>query len=234
MKITSIKATNLRNDEHYAFFAEVRDIILKHNPQELRIGPLFQKFTEAFDTLDVGFKRMRVSTITQDMMQADRERDQIFSGMVKTNKGALNHFDENTKQAARRIDALLRTYGNLAQKNLNAESAGIVNLVQDLEQAKYSADAEITGLTPWISELKARNNAFMALVQNRLDESAERSYVVLKQARAEVEAVYKTIAGAIETFVALEGLADYEKLIRQLNLTVDKYNAILARRGKGD
>jgi len=39
MKISSIHLNNMRNDAHFQFHTEFRDLVVQHNPETLKISP---------------------------------------------------------------------------------------------------------------------------------------------------------------------------------------------------
>jgi hypothetical protein len=71
--------------------------------------------------------------------------------------------------------------------------------------------------------LEKRNKAFEALVKERFDETAHKSDIVLKEARAELDKVYHSIEERINALALVEGTADYEEFIRTMNAVVAKY-----------
>jgi hypothetical protein len=81
----------------------------------------------------------------------------------------------------------------------------------------------VVGLGGWISELETRNNAFGELVKSRFDETAARTDIVLKEARAELDAAYFAIRERLNALIVVEGEAAYENFARTLNAVIAKY-----------
>jgi hypothetical protein len=81
----------------------------------------------------------------------------------------------------------------------------------------------VVGLGGWISELETRNNAFGELVKSRFDETAARTDIVLKEARAELDAAYFAIRERLNALAIVEGAANYETFIKTLNAVIAKY-----------
>jgi hypothetical protein len=70
-------------------------------------------------------------------------------------------------------------------------------------------------------------------MKNRYEESAARTDLVLKDCRQKVDSIYHTMVERINALVVIEGSVAYADFIRNLNVVIDKYTAILAhRRGK--
>ena len=231
MKITKIDTLRLRNDEHFQFYTEVKDLIIKHGAAALKIPAQFEAFLALYDKVDEGIKKINKSALTTEIQKADKARDEIWSGINSMNKAALKHFDPAVQKAAQRLKVVFDAYGNIAKKPLNEQTSAVYNILQEL-QGKYAADVATVGIEQWAAELQARNIAFGALVKDRFDEVALKTDVVLKEARAELDVAYRAIIERIGAFVVLEGPAEYEHFIRALNVVVDNYADALARRKK--
>ena len=172
------------------------------------------------------------SVLTLELQDLDKRRDRLFRGIVEMNRVMLNHFNEQVQEASKRLKILLDTYGNIARKPMNEATSAIYNLLQELNGA-YAADVALVGLTEWVTELQGCNNAFDQLMKSRYQETAMRTDLVLKDCRQDVDNVYHDIVERINASVVIEGDTAYAEFIRNLNVVIDKYTAILAsRRGK--
>ncbi|MDR1829246.1 MAG: DUF6261 family protein [Candidatus Fibromonas sp.] len=232
MKISKIHTIHLRNDEHFQFHTEFRDLVQKETPLKLKIQQQFEAYLPLYGRADEALKKINKSSLTAQIQEADKARDEIFLGMAETAKGALKHFNPEVRAAANRLKMVFDTYGNVAVKPLNEQTSAVYNLLQEL-QGKYAQDAEAVGITQWAVELQARNNAFSGLMKERFDETASRCDIVLREARVELDQSYFAIREKINALAIVEGEADYENFIRTLNAVIAKYTAILnSRQGK--
>ena len=229
MKIDNIHLAHLRNDEHFQFQTEFRDLVNKFNAEELSVRPQFSAYLPLYAQEDEAFKKIVKSAITAEIQEADKRRDLLFRGMIDANKSTLNHFQKEKQDAAKRLKVLFDTYGNVAQKPLNEETSALYNLLQDL-RGKYADDAEKTHLDEWADELETANKDFDRLVKDRYEESAEKTDLVLKQVRAQVDDAYRTITDRIDALVIVEGQDKYEGFIKNLNVVIDKYKNTIAQR----
>ena len=230
MKIAKIKTTHLRNDEHFMFHTEFKELVSEHGAAALKIQPQFETYLTLYHAEDEGIKKINKSAITAEIQKADKARDVIWGVLVKANSAALWDFDHDVQKAAKRLKILFDTYGNIAKKPLNEQTSAAINILQDLH-GEYAADVAAVGIGRWVEELQARNDALRALTKERYDETTLKTDVVLKEARAAVDEAYKSITERIGAYVLLEGVAAYEMFIRSLNTVIDKYNETLARRG---
>jgi hypothetical protein len=166
MKIEKLNLLHLRNDAHFQFHTEFRDLMMGHNPQILKVKPQFDVYMTLYEREDEALKKILKSALTEKIQEADRARDELFAGMVYINNGMCRHFIKETAEAAQRIKIVLDTYGNVAKKPLNEETSAVYNLLQDLKSDKYAKDAADSGIDVWANELEKRNAAFESLVNN--------------------------------------------------------------------
>ncbi|MDR2584601.1 MAG: DUF6261 family protein, partial [Fibromonadaceae bacterium] len=160
---------------------------------------------------------------TAKIHEADKARDEIYIAIAEIIAANLRHFNPAVRQAAERLKILIDTYGNVANKPLNEETSAIYNILQELK-GKYVADAASIDITQWVAELENRNKTFEALVKERFDETAARTTdIVMKQARAQLDEVYRTIVERINALAVVEGVTAYEAFIKTLNAVVAKY-----------
>jgi len=231
IKIKKISAY-LPNDAHFQYYTEFRGLVLKTGADVLGIAPLFAAWLPLYDREDAALKKIVKSAITKQIQDADKARDVVYLGMVETNSAALRHFNDGVRGAAERLKIVFDTYGNVVRKPLNDETSAVYNILQELKGA-YAADAALVGIAPWVAELETRNNAVAELMRERFDETAARTDIVLREARADVDAAYFAIRERINALVVVNGAEVYEAFIRTLNAVIDKYNAIAhARHGR--
>jgi len=233
VKINKIYAYNLRNDAHFQFFTEVLNLFGKEGAVRQKVASLYEAWLPHYEREDTALKKIVKSAKTAQIQEADRARDEIYTGMVESNTAALKHFDENVRSGATRLKIVFDTYGDVARKPLNEETSAIYNILQELK-GKYASDVALVGISGWVSELEARNNAFAELMRDRFDETASRTDIVLKEARVEVDNAYFAIRERINALVVVEGVSVYENFIRTLNAVIAKY-ALLGKSkgGKG-
>ena len=222
MNIATITTKHLRNDEHFQFHTEFKDIVLQYGAKKLKIAAQFNAYLTLYGKEDEGIKKIRKSAITGELHKADKARDEIWRGMIHMNQAMLRHFNPEVQAAARRLKVVFDTYGNVAQKPLNEQTSAVYNILQEL-QGPYAADAETASLTCWVVELKARNETFGQLMKDRLDEAVLKTDVVLREARALLDEAYHAITTRVNALAEVEGSAEYEQFIRTVNLNIEKY-----------
>ena len=229
MKIDNLKTGNLRNDAHFQFYTDFRTIVERTGAPQLKIEQQYDAFLSLYADEDTALKKIMKSAITADISDADRYRDEIFSGMADAVKSALKHYDSNVREAAKRLKIVFDTYGNIIRKPLDEETSAVYNILQDLK-GKYAADAETAGLNGWIAELSQANETFSTLMLDRYDESAARTSLVMKQVRQQVDDAYRIISERINASIIIEGETQYADFVTTLNTVIKRYADILAQR----
>jgi len=232
MIIENVRKLLLRNNEHFQFNTEFRDLVVEHGAESLKVAAHFAIYLSAYNKEDEGLKRIVKSLYTEKIREADKARDEIFSGMAEIAAASLKHYAPDVREAAKKLKILFGTYGNVSAMPLNEQTSAVNNILQDL-RGEYSAAAQTVGITGWADELETRNNTFETFVKGRFREAASQNGVAVKAAREEVDAAYDTIVERINALVIVEGEGAYAAFIRTLNAVVTKYNAILnGRLGK--
>ena len=131
MKINKISLRHLRNDTHFQFHTEFKDLAQKHNPQALKIKPQYEAYLPIYDKVDLALKKINKSAITEKIQNADKARDEIWGDLVETNTAALRHFDPEVREAAKQLKIVFDTYGNIAKKPLNDQTSATYNILQE-------------------------------------------------------------------------------------------------------
>ena len=222
MKISKIKTHNLRNDAHFQFHT----YCLNQDWQQ-------ENNLVAAQSLRFVSQDYRINRINQinSLLNIGKIFESWESGFRQ--QATTKHFESIIREAAERLKIVFDTYGNLATQPLNEETSAIYNLLQELE-GKYAREAETVGIKQWVAELKKRNTALSDLMKDRFDETADKSDIVVKQARAELDAAYRTIIERIDALAIVEGVKNYESVIKKWNAVVDKYANSLRHRRGGD
>jgi len=235
MKINQIALNRLRNDANFQFHTEFKELAEKQTPEALNIKPQFDAYLPLYEKVDLALKKIVKSSITEQIQEADKARDNIWKGLVESNTTALRHFSEEVQAAAKRLKIVFDTYGNIARKSLQEQTSATYNILQDLESSKYAPDVAKAGLGQWVAELKARNTAFAELMRDRVDEGSLKVDIVLRKARTQLDEAYYGIAERVNAFVVIEGVANYDSFIKKLNINVAKFSLLAmqaSRRGK--
>jgi hypothetical protein len=218
----------LRNDAHFQYLTEFRDLVTATGAAALKIDTLWPAFMALFTALDEALKKISKSALTEKIHDADKARDSIFAGIVKFNKVILDHhFDPAFHEAASQIEIVLRTYGNVAAKPINEETSAIYNLVQELTSEKYRTFVTLIGLMTWVAKLSDINTQLEGHIKERDRENAPKHHIVMKKARADIDAAYKNIIDTLNSLIFLKLLTNCESFVETLNTVVQRYTVMI-------
>jgi hypothetical protein len=233
MKISSLNFYKLRNEEWFQLFTEFRDLVLKYNPVALNIAELWATFLLFYADADTALEIIRKSADTVLMIEADHVRDRTFRGFADAVKSARNHFDPAKSAAADKLAIIFKHFGNLARKAPNEETAGIYNLLQELNSGTPGAPlpVDVLGLRDWATQLAEDNASYEALVKDRNTEVASRSKLRMKEVRRELQEVYYKMTERLEATMTLNGdVPPFTDFANEWNAFLKRYADVLAQR----
>ena len=230
MKIEEIATSKMRNDAYFQFHTEFRDLVIKSNPDKLKVTKQFNEiYLPLYVQLDGIFRKIIKSALTEKIQEADVLRDNMCLGINEISKAYLRHFDADTCDAAKRIRIVMDAYGNIARKPLQEQTSAVYNLLQEL-QGKHKDDIRMIGLDAWVNRLQETNRRFDVLVKERYDEEAAKTDAVMKEVRKELDEAYKNICDIINVFAMIENNNDiFISFIKIFNIIIAKYEAIMAQ-----
>jgi len=232
MEIGTLTLNKLRNDEHYKFQTDFKDLVDGHTALALGIEPLYATYLKLYDNENEALDVVRKSSLTDDLAKADTLRETTYKGLTGAIKSACNHFKPEEKAAANRLKIIVKNYGNVTTKPYDEETTSIMKFVEELEGTR-AADVSALGLTEWVTELKAENIAFDKLKKSRYTESAEKTDLTMKEVRVEVDLSYRAIVKRINALIEATGASVYTSFVKELNERIENYNKLISlRRGR--
>lgn len=229
MKIQSIHLFHLRNEEHYQFQTDFKELVEHYTPTTLGIEVIYAAYLLLYADEGTALDVIRKSAVTSEITEADLRRDITFRGLSDAIKACGNHFKIEVKDAAARIQIVLDHYGSIISKSYDEETAAITSLITDL-QTTYVTDAAKAGITDWVTELQANNTAFDILKKERYTEEAGKTQLKMKNVRSGIDVSYHTITDRINALIIVNGETTYKEFVNELNQRIEKYNLVLAQR----
>lgn len=239
-KIKRIHLSSLRNEECFNFFTEFKRFVEEASPEALNIVKAFAVFLGIYEMLDEIIETIRKSSITKQISELDKQRDNTFTGLILTIRSFAHHFDSAKREAAASLEPLISHFGNLAIKPYNEETAGIQNFLQEFRE-NYSNAIAILELATWLDELERNNIAFEEAVIDRNREGASKSELKLLEVRRKINRSYLDIIERIEALMLIEDDEEkpknetYTSFVKTLNTNIKRYlDAMAQRKGRSD
>jgi hypothetical protein len=231
MKIRIINIKRLSQSLHLQFVSEVKSLIEKFNSLVSKIASQYEVFRASVEKEDLCYKIIRKSDLSETKEKADQARDAVITGVNEAVRTALRHFDPSVSEAAKRLKIVLDAYNmpkTLTDLPYDAETVAVVNLLQEFD-GKYAADVQTTGLTNWVAELRARNEAFDRLAKAYNEQQAAKPPFRMKDARNETDEAYRNIVLVINALTVMEGETEYAPFVTELNELIKHYSDLLAQ-----
>lgn len=228
MFIKKIHFLLLQNEEHAGFNTYVADYISEAGAEALNVvaqaAEHKQKLAIEKSVLDL----VRKNVYTQRVQVAEDARDKPIRGFFKIVKGMLHHFNPAVEQAAANINLINQKFSEICYLSDEKQTAATESFLAALKAAQ--ADIETLGLTAWIAEIEATQNAFVELVKSRNTEDDQRPETNMKAARTETDKSYMAIVDRINALITIEGNAKYAAFVTSLNNRIDQYHTAIAQR----
>ena len=229
MKILIANLGNYRNEEHFQFQSDFKNLVEQYTPLALNIDAAWAIYQPAYSKEEAALDVIRKSTFTDDIVEADRKRDSLVWGLENMVKGSLNHFELANQEAASSLMVVIENYGNIRRKSYDQETAAINSLIADL-RGNYASDVLALMLEGWVDSLQFANDEFVGLMQQRYSDEEGKPQYNMKTARTETDAAYRAIAERINALMIVNGPEIYAGFVIALNERIERYNNNVARR----
>ena len=226
---------NLANEAHVSFHEELIKIIANHNPAMLDIDGVYKDYKEAFDA-EIGVLDMvRASVHTAEIAAQDDIRDKAYYALVTALKLAGQTLTElEDVKAIHNLELVLNSYGNIARKTYDQETAAIDDLMRELE-ANYLADVVQLKLQDRLVALANENQKFKVLMTKRYEETSEKPNLRMRTARQITDTLYRAILNFIEAKIVVHKGKEFMDLSKALNAVAKRHKDLLAqKKGKNN
>ena len=140
-----------------------------------------------------------------------------------------SHPTADIANAASEAKSLFDKYGDPTSLAQTEESGVLHNLLQDLE-AFDSAKRTSLALDVWITDLQAKEDAFLAAAAERTEADAARQVGIVKETRTAADAAYRSLVDTVNALAMINGDAAYATFIDHVNALIDRQKSILKAR----
>ena len=153
------------------------------------------------------------------------KRDTLLTNLFGIVRVQLKSPVQAVKEAAQKLDKALGVYAGIQSKAADAETAEVRGLLKDLE--RFSAEMTALGLAPVTAELKAVNEKFQTVYNERQVKVVDAKLPPLVEVRAQTDAVFNAVCHYIEASYLLAATEDdrppIERLVDQINQEIDHF-----------
>lgn len=183
------------------------------------------EFTTAVDGFDDALKASSTNPATATATATDDARDASWRGGNNYLAAMCAHPDTEVATNAAEAKSLFDKYGDPTKLAQTEESGVLHNLLQDLEAFDASKRTSLN-LDVWITDLKAKEEAFLAAAAERTEADAARQVGIVKTTRTAAEAAYRSLVDTVNALVMINGDTDYATFIDHVNAMIERQKAI--------
>lgn len=173
--------------------------------------------------------QVRKNLKTGSIVEKDHVRDFSFSALRSGIRNATYSLDADVQHAAAALTILLNTYGDVASMPFDKESGSIDKLIEELEGASYKAFVEKLGLAANVTRLKADNDAFKVLFNERRDETVAKTNLDAISLRRQVNDQYTLLCDYVLLRCRMSDAAQYVESLKIINTIREEFNRIVAQ-----
>ena len=178
-------------------------------------------FTTAVDAFDDALKASSTNPATATATATDDARDASWRGANNYVTAMCAHPTAEVAANAAEAKSLFDKYGDPTKLAQTEESGVLHNLLQDLE-ALDSSKRTALNLDVWITDLKTKENAFLAAAAQRTEADAARQVGIVKETRTAAEAAYRSLVDTVNALAMINGDAEYATFIDHVNAMIER------------
>lgn len=228
-KMVMVKASqcvHYSNSHHLQFIFNVYALVKAGDKVKLHLTDELLKSWNDCIELETELNKQATATVhTEQMAALDRQRDTLLTNLFGIVRVQLKSPVQAIKEAAKKFDKALGVYVGIQRKAADAETAEVRGLLKDLEH--FSAEMTALGLAPVTAELKAVNEKFQTIYNERQVKVVDAKLPPLAEVRPQTDAVFNAVCHYIEASYLLAATEDdrppIERLVNQINQEVDHF-----------
>lgn len=190
------------------------------------------KIAEASQLYDKALLKTTKSDETLKISNADMERDKAITAFQRQLSVYELSEDDTELDAYTSLNTLMKTYKNIQRWNLEEESNGIDNLIEDLSAGKYTAHIATLHMQNLQDRVKSTNEKFKTVFTTRTNESVHTEYYDTKALREDLTLKYQVMTEYVLNLSIAHDSDTFNKPLDVINV-VRKYYADLIAKRKG-
>ena len=219
-------STHYSNSHHLQFMFNVYALVKAADKLKLHLtDELLKSWADCID-METELNKVANATLHAEQMAAlDRQRDTLLINLFGVIRVQQKSPVQAVAESARKLNKALAVYLGIQSKAADAETAEVRGLLKDLE--RFSAEMTALSLAPVMAELKAVNEKFQTIYNERQVKAVDEKLPALKEVRAMTDAIFGVVCRYIEASYLLAATEDdrapIERLVEQINQEIDHF-----------
>ena len=221
-EILPINLVRMNSGAHFEYVSMMLASVQSQAAVKQKVADLVAALASAIEAEDAALKVSTKSFITDDIAQADQDRDTFYAGYKKAVEGFLHTPVADMAQAAKVLKQHIKDYRINTRAQIDQNTGLLANFIADLE-GKYAAQVATLGLSVFVTHMKEANERVRTLVRQRVNERMGITVGALKTARTATDAAYHNLVDMVNALALVNGDADYATFIDYVNVEITRY-----------
>lgn len=221
-EIYDINIQRMNNGAHFTYVSNILARVEADTTINSKASEQLAVFKAAVKAEDEALKISQKSLLTDDIANADSDRDALYAGYKKAVEAFLAMPIADMAQAAKVLAQHIKDYKINTADQLDKETGLLVNFITDLE-GKYSEQVAKLGLTAFVTNMKEANERVRTLTLQRTNEKMGVMVGALKTARTATDDAYRALVKMVNALALVFGEKDYTAFIDYVNTEVTHY-----------
>lgn len=220
--INAIHLKEMRNGVHFLFMKTVLDLAKEDTKVTEKCATLVSALETAFGEEDKNLALSRKNFKSDEIGEADKERDTLYIKYRNAVKAFVNFPVEEKAEAAKHLWQSIRDYNIDTRSSMQQEGGLLTNLLTDLEGplANY---VETLGLATLVADMKKANQRVYDITQQRTGELSTQEKGALRAAREKSDKAYQDLVEMVDAYAMTEGVGEYASFINRVNTEITQY-----------
>ena len=231
-----------KNIRHLSWMKRFLERVLQIANTPVRLANVINVLQSTVGNEDQAYLVITKSDLTAPIEEADKARDNTFSGMNSMLDFQKRLGTPEQQQAAERVIECVTYHKVNISDKYEDENEKLAQLIQDLKGGSLAADISTLNLTATITLLEQQNQQIISLMKQRQTDRSTQESNVMAKARAATDAAYEDVVLVLNAFAITEfngQSSPYDEIIRIINSDINYYsqyvftNATAAGTGTG-
>ena len=195
--------------------------------------PAIKAFAEKATEFHESIRQITASSYSLDMKEMEPERDRLIRLLGRMVTDATKSRNDELKDAANRVNVVLRTYGNVAKMPIDQQTITTLKLLRDLYANGNGVYlAKIPGATELVSQIEEINDNYADLYNARIDGRKEIEKGLTARLKSELTQALLDAVDAVNATATLFPSEEMDDIIKSANAIIDQARINLANRNK--
>lgn len=216
-----------KNIRHLSWMKRFLERVLQIANTPVRLANVINVLQSTVGNEDQAYLVITKSDLTAPIEEADKARDNTFSGMNSMLDFQKRLGTPEQQQAAERVIERVTYHKVNISDKYEDENEKLAQLIQDLKSGSLAADISTLNLTATITLLEQQNQQVISLMKQRQTDRSTQEGNAMAKARAATDAAFEDVVLVLNAFAITEfngQSSPYDEIIRIINSDINYYS----------